>query len=539
MSKRAVIYARVSTAEQAEEGFSIEGQIETIRAKCKLEGIEIIGEYLELGISGKTMENRPQLQKLLSDAQCNKFDEVWVWKTSRLARKQLDLLQIVDIFKKNEIALKSCSENIDITTIYGKFFTNILGSFAELEREVIVDNVKMGMKQRARKGLWNGGIVLGYKSVLDENNESKTKLKIVEDEAFIVKLIFQLYSEGKGLKAITNYINSQGYKSKKGNLFSVATVKQVITNPIYKGMIRYNVRENWSEKRRKGINKNPIEVEGAHEAIISQELWDKVQVLYDKKSHKPKRVFDGTFPLTGLLKCPVCGSSMVAGRTRKQLKSGDYSYHRYYFCGAWRNKGVAACKSNGINANIIEKQVFNRIKEVLNTGKVLEDIVLKLNERKSNNIKPLEEQLTILNKNISNLEGRKNKIFDLFEEGLIDKQTLSSRLSTLTTETDNYIKHKTEIEVELNSNTSEIIKLSVVKRLMSKFNHLLETVDYEKKKTLLHLIIEKITVTDRKNLKSIVLHFNSKTQKHSLDLTKKEDGSSIEDSSSFNFTIEI
>lgn len=147
---------------------------------------------------------------------------------------------------------------------------NLLASIGEFERETIVDNVKMGMKQRARTGKWNGGIVLGYKSVII--NENNTRLEVVPEEATTVRRIFELYSAGKGLKAITNQLSHEGYKTKKGNMFGTSGVKDILMNPVYIGKISYNVRENWSEKRRKGYNKNLIIVDGEHEAIIPIEL---------------------------------------------------------------------------------------------------------------------------------------------------------------------------------------------------------------------------------------------------------------------------
>lgn len=535
--KRAVIYARVSTAEQAEEGYSIDAQIDTVKNKCIQEGREIICEYIDRGISGKSISKRLQLQKLLEDAKQNKFDEVWVWKTNRLARNHLDLLKIVDHLNKYNIGFKSCSESFDTSTPSGKLLMNVLASIGEFERETIVENVKMGMKQRARTGKWNGGLVLGYKSVQSEDDENKTELIIVEEEAATVRLIFQLYSEGKGLKSISNYMNSHGYRSKKGNLFSIITIKEILMNPLYAGTIRYNLRENWNEKRRRGINKNPIIVDGQHDAIISKELWDKVQEIYSQKSQKPQRVFAGSYPLSGILKCPVCGSSMVAGRSKKKNKNGTCKIHRYYYCGAWRNKGLSACNPNAIRADEIEQQVFNRLRNVLSDERILIDVVKKMNEKRQNTIKPLEHKLNQIDKSLSDLENRKNRVFELFEESIIDKQTLSNRLSKTSDEMSDLILNREEILDKLKSHTSEKIEFKVVKHLMHTFNGLLETSDFDKKKTLLHLVINKIIVKDRKNVQSIILQFNNAVQKTIMGIGKDEP--SDDDSSFFSFSLEI
>jgi len=131
-----------------------------------------------------------------------------------------------------------------------------------------------------------------------------------------------MYSEGNGYKAITSYLNKFAYTTKRGNPFSVGSIKDILINPIYIGKIRYNVIQNWSEKRRRNKNPNPLIVDGIHKAIIDQELWDKVQRQLDSSKGKPSRIYDGEFPLTGILRCPVCGAGMVISRSTKARKDG-------------------------------------------------------------------------------------------------------------------------------------------------------------------------------------------------------------------------
>jgi len=151
-TKTIAIYVRVSTEEQADEGFSIQGQLELLRNYAKANRYLIYNEYVDEGISGKSITNRPQLNKLLSDARKRLFDEVVVWKISRISRTQLDLLQIVDELSKLGISFRSDSEKFETETAHGKLMFQLMGSFAEFERNQIVDNVKMGMKQRALQG---------------------------------------------------------------------------------------------------------------------------------------------------------------------------------------------------------------------------------------------------------------------------------------------------------------------------------------------------------------------------------------------------
>ena len=160
---RVALYARVSTEEQATEGYSIDGQIATLTDDCKRKNFQIYKIYKDEGYSGKSTK-RPALQELLQDCKFGLFDMVMVWRISRISRKQLDFLSIIDEFERQNVIFYSHTENIDASTPSGKAMLQMMGTFAELERNQIIENVKMAMTQRAKEGKWNGGIVLGYAS---------------------------------------------------------------------------------------------------------------------------------------------------------------------------------------------------------------------------------------------------------------------------------------------------------------------------------------------------------------------------------------
>lgn len=183
------------------------------------------------------------------------------------------------------------------------------------------------------------------------SKRNKTVLTINEREAESVRFIFNEYANGKGYKAITNQLNKLGYKTKKGNNFSVGSTRDILTNPVYIGKIRYNVRQNWSEKRRRNINANPIITDGIHKPIIDERLWDKVQAILESKKGKPSRIYDGEYPLIGILRCPKCGAGMVIMRTTNKLKDGRKRRIAYYACGNWKNKGTAICNCNSIRVD--------------------------------------------------------------------------------------------------------------------------------------------------------------------------------------------
>lgn len=292
----AVIYARVSTEDQAREGYSIAAQKELLVEYAERHGLTIIDEYIDEGKSGKSIDGRPQMTRLLEDASRNKFDAVMTYKLDRIARRVSDASVIVETLGTHNVQLISLSEGIDTTTIHGKLIYNILSAIAENEREQIAGRVKMGMTQRAKEGKWNGGLCLGYDS-------KEKQLFVNHDEAKLVREIFELADRGYGYKKIAGIVNRKGYKTKRGREFSIATLKGILDNPVYIGKVRFNQHENWAEKRRKGKNEDPIIVDGQHEAIINMELWERVQIKRQERSFKAVQS-DKPYFLSKLIRCP-------------------------------------------------------------------------------------------------------------------------------------------------------------------------------------------------------------------------------------------
>lgn len=513
------IYARVSTEEQAEQGYSIEAQLETLRTLCKQEHKVVFKEYVDAGISGKSIEKRPALQQLLGDVESGNIQEVLVWKIDRISRKLSDLMYITEHLKKNNVTFRSFSEKQFDTSPAGNAMMQFFGILAELQRNMIVENVKMGMKQRARNGKWNGGQVLGYDGVeIPLGREKETVLRPNPIEAKLVRKIFRMYTSGQGLRSTANQLNQEGYTTKPGNAFSSVAVKTIINNPIYVGKIRYNVRENWSEMRRKGINPEPIIVDGEHEPIISQDLWDAVQMLFQKKSFSPPRVFDGTYPLVGLMRCPQCGSTLGAHRVCDTLKDGTKVVRRYYICNAFRNGGRRVCSSNSVKADVVEKIVFERLAEVAQKPKVLEDIVKKLNKDRTKSIGPLQKELAAFEKELASIESQRKKYFKLYKTDAVDDDLFVERLSELKEKQEQIARLRAETERQLEDSTSDPIPLQQVRQALSQFQSVLSESPAETQKTLLQTVVKQIHVKNGRKVEGIELEFDPKVQKHFFEL---------------------
>ena len=531
--KRLALYTRVSTIEQSEEGYSIDEQERLLRSWAEKNNYEVYKCYSDRGISGKDIKNRPALKELLKDAEEKKFDMVISWKINRISRKLADVLKIVDILEKNDITFKSYSEPFETDTPAGKMQFQMMALIGEFERGTIAQNVKMGMCAKAKAGEWCGGRVLGYDLVPMENKEGtkrgKTKLTINEIEARSVRLIFNEYVNGKGYKAITNQLNKLGYKTKKGNDFSVGSIREILTNPVYIGKVRYNVRQNWSEKRRRNINANPIITDGVHEPIIDEVLWDKVQAIMESKKGKPSRIYDGEYPLTGILRCPKCGAGMVISRTTNKLADGTKKRIAYYCCGAWKNKGTSVCNSNTIRVDKANEYVFNKISELLSNEKMVKSIVNNINKERHKKISPAKKELERIDKELEKIDRKKTKLFEAYEEELISKEEFKERKDELNKRAKSLQEEKEPLLVTLSDDVSEEIPYEFVRSILENFSKVLtESATREQQKKLLHMIISEITINETREIDSIKLKINDSL----VDYISKEEGVSIKDAPS-------
>ena len=513
--KLIAIYCRVSTEEQSENGYSIDEQERLLEEWCKKMGYVIYKCYSDRGISGKNIKDRPALKELLSDAKAGKFDMVISWKINRVSRKLEDVLKIVNLLEKNNITFKSYSEPFETDTPAGRMQFQMMALIGEFERGTIAQNVKMGMIAKAKSGNWCGGRVLGYDLVPnnspEEEKKGKNKLKINEKEAEIVRFIFNEYSKGKGYKAITNQINKLGYKTKKGNDFSVGSIRDILTNPVYIGEIRYNVRQNWSEKRRRNINPNPIRVKGKHEAIIDRELWDKVQLILESKKGKPSRIYDGEYPLTGILRCPKCGAGMVISRTTNTLADGSKKRIAYYCCGNWKNKGTSVCNSNTIRVDKANEYVFKKIEELVSNEAMIKAVVKNINKERKDKVKPAKRLLGDIDKELEKLDKRKRKIFEAYEDDILTKEEFQTRKNELNEKIRILEEEKKPLLNTISEEVSEEIPYEFIKDILMNFSKVLNSsVSREQQKKLLHMIISEITMNESREIESIKLNINDK-----------------------------
>ncbi len=484
--QKVAIYARVSTEEQASEGYSISAQLQTLRQYANLYNWEIVDEYVDEGISGKNITGRPAMQRLVADVEQEKFQAVLVWKISRLSRNMLDTLTLLDKFEDYGVEFISYSENFDTSSPIGRLVVQLMASIAEMERNTLSENVKLGMKQRALEGSWNGGVIFGYDSIEKE-------LVINKEEAEVVKQIFTLYAQGKGLKAIANQLNKNGYRTKRDRHFSINGVATILDNPVYNGKISWLKVENWEKKRRRGRNDNPILVEGQHEAIINDELWSLVQSRRKSKSFK-QRQSNEPFLLSSILRCPDCGQGMVPSITTYTLSDGTKRKHRYYVCSDFHNKGSAACKANSVKAYDAENALFQRIESFLSNKQKFYETINSLTKTSIESIKILKKELEETDSKLEETLALQNRYLEAFEQNLFPVTVLQERLQQVAIEKSAIEQKRNNLIAEISKSDTKVIPPELVHLLLGKFVEVYKSSTRDKQKQLLQLLVKQITV---------------------------------------------
>ncbi len=224
---RAALYARVSTEDQAIEGFSLEAQMKKLDAYCRLNGLEVYDRYIDDGYSG-TKTNRPEYQRMMSEI--DNWDVLLVLKMDRIHRNSVNFTMMMDLLRKKEKNFASVYDQFDTGNAMGRFVMDIMQRIAQLESEQIGERVKLAMRYKASNS--SGNLGSGHPYGYEYRNG---RLEVVKDEAHIVRAIYSMYNDGQNLQSICNSLNNAGVRTKKGAQWSRQTVSNILHNPLYVG----------------------------------------------------------------------------------------------------------------------------------------------------------------------------------------------------------------------------------------------------------------------------------------------------------------
>jgi len=324
---RAVAYARFSSDKQREE--SITAQLRAIYEYAQRQGIEIAKEYIDEAKSATT-DDRPSFQQMILELNHVKPDLVLVHKYDRFARDQFDTFFYKREIQKAGARLVAVDQPLDDSPI-AALMEGILVAQAEFYSRNLSHEVMKGMKENALKAKFNGGWVpLGY------DIDPEGRYVINKEEAGTVRLIFGMKAQGNSYVAIIEELNRQGKKTKRGMAFGKNSIYEILRNPKYCGTYVFNeTPKRIHGKRNNRVKKSDdqvIRLKGSIPALVTEDQWDKVQIMMDEMKTGPRDKGDAEiYILTGLLKCAKCGAAMVGNGSTKIIK-GERRRYYYYQC---------------------------------------------------------------------------------------------------------------------------------------------------------------------------------------------------------------
>lgn len=368
--KIAGLYIRVSTEDQAREGFSLPEQEKRLRAMCDYKGYEIYKLYKDAGISAKTGNYRPAFEELLDDIKSKKINTIVVLKLDRLTRSVYDMEYIMKFLEDNDAYLDCANEEINTTNANGKMVARLLTTVSQNEIERTSERTKFGLAGAIKDGHIPGKNPLGYK-------RDGKKLVVDPMTKDIVKRIYDLYFEGNSYSTIANIYNEEKVLGKTN--WRDTKILRIISNEIYKGDFVSG----------KTYNK-PTYYENVVEPIVSKELWENCQV--QKKKNQKNYMRTQTYLFLQKLRCPKCGRILAGGASHK-LKADKWYF--YYRC--------EDCKNN-IKEETIEDSVKILLSDILEYDNVVNEFFLPVLKSKLND--PREQY----QKELKSLQIKKERI---------------------------------------------------------------------------------------------------------------------------------
>ena len=436
-------YVRVSTSEQAKEGYSIGEQTDRLKKFCESQGWTVFKVYTDGGFTGTNLR-RPALQELISDI--SHIDKVVVYKLDRLSRSQRDTLTLIeDIFIPNNTDLVSMSESFDTATPFGRFMIGILSTFAQLEKNQISERMTMGKDARAKEGKWHGGTP--PKGYTYENGQ----LLVDESLVWQIQEIFKRYNEGEPLRTIERDFLQRGFE------WSPKTKRRMIANKTYCGYIKY--KNEW--------------ILGQHEPIIDEDTFNRasmrLKVSQSEFAESGIQAGKNTTLLGGLIYCAQCG----ARYGKAQSGSKKYGLHNVYKCYS-RHKKVKAmikdinCKNKTWSVDVLDDMILNEIKKL-----TLEDI------KKRDSI-----DADVLQKELAKIESQIKRYLTLYGTGRYDLETLDGLVLPLEQR-----KLHLEDEIQRASVPDDDFDIMSLKDLI-------EQGTFEELRTVVETLIEKIVIDD-------------------------------------------
>ncbi len=421
-----LLYCRVSTQEQATEGYSLDAQLAQLEAFCSSQGWQPQRRFVEEGYSAKSLD-RPQLQALLGEIRSRRLREplVLVWRLDRLTRSVADLYTLLSVFEEHGCAFRSITEPFETQTAVGKLFVTLIAAMAQWERENLIERVRLGqMHQVTKTEDWAGGPApYGYRLV-------DKRLEVDPEAAAVVREVYERFLREGNLYAIARSLDARGIPAPGGRGWGAQRLRYILTNPVYAGIRAWRRHARGTEGKA-AYRRRPrdawLVVGDRHPpAIVDRNMWERAFEIFERKAKVSRRRGWGAHPLTGVLVCGSCGSPMNG----KLVQRGGRTY-RYYRCpGQYQRR---ACQRGQVRADDLDALVLKAIRSRFEEQALLEQAVLETRGAGDDEGQQLGAEL-------EDVRRRMRRWEDAYEEEEIDAGTLGHRLRDLKSREEEILK---------------------------------------------------------------------------------------------------
>lgn len=480
MNNKICIYLRKSRADEELEKSLGEG--ETLRKHkttlldfAKNNNLNIV-EIKEEIVSGDSLFFRPKMLELLQEVEQKQYYGVLVMDIDRLGRGGMkDQGMILEAFKESNTKIITPGKTYDLNNEYDEEMTEFKTFFARRELKVINKRMQGGRIRSIENGNYISTTApYGYSITFIDKSRT---LKIVDEEADVVKMIFQKYIEGNGAGTISSYLDSIGIKNRSNNSFDKSSILFILKNPIYIGKVTWKKKEikkskdpNKVKDTRTRDRSEWIISDGKHKAIIDNETWEKAQSILQNKYHVPYQINNAPVnPLAGLIICGVCGKKMVL----RNLRGIDR-----IIC--INNK----CDNISNRFDTLEKNIINELERYLENY----SISITANEKQDNK-KTYEKQLNLLKQEIETLKKQKEKLYDLLERGIYTDDVFLERNKNIDDRIRKVSNALSAIDAELDKCEMPKMKPKEIKKIIDGYK---KTSDVKLKNELMKSILFKV-----------------------------------------------
>jgi site-specific DNA recombinase len=480
-SRTAAVYARYSSHNQREE--SIEAQVRACENYARSKGLNIVATYIDQAKTGTNVE-RENFQRMINDSGKGRFQFLILHKLDRFSRDKFDAVTFKRKLKMNGVTILSVTENLD-NSPESVMLEPCLEGMAQYFPLNLSREVMKGMKESAYKCTHLGGIPpLGY----DVDPLTK-KYVLNEEEAAIVRTIFEKYASGTGYNQILDYLNGNGFKSKRGRTFGKNSLHDLLRNEKYMGKFIFNkkLEKDVSGKRNPQVKPENewIIVEGGLPAIIDEEIFNKVQV---KMSSNKKKA--GCFKakevylLSGLLMCGECGASMYGNSHYDGRHRSRYSA---YMCS--NNANHKGCNNIRVRKELIENYILDELEEKLFSDTTIQQVCEMVREYNDRKCAEFNMELSVVDEELTDISAKINKIVRFITESDLSLETVREEMKQLELK-------KRSLEAQIKEMTvidnASFVSEMMIAELVNRFKNSLQDRDISECRQFLHFFVEKV-----------------------------------------------